>query len=155
MSYDKNQARDFVGATLEAFQRNTNLNVSSVSAVNLLLGTMAVESDFGKYLWQIRGPALGAYQIEPATFRWLLERFSFVLDDQYGDISPVKLTNQLIYDLRLSTIIARLRYWVDPNPLPEADDIWGLARYWKRVYNTHKGAGTPEGFVSKYKLYVE
>ena len=151
MSYDKNQARVFVSNVLSSFQVESGLSASSESAVNLLLGTMAAESDFGKYLWQVRGPALGAYQVEPATFNWLMSRFKNILGIKYNETPAM----QLVYDLRLSTVIARLRYWVDPNPLPGADDIWGLARYWKRVYNTHKGAGTPEGFVSKYKLYVE
>ena len=39
----------------------------SDDAVQLLLFTCAVESDGGTYLKQLKGPALGIYQMEPET----------------------------------------------------------------------------------------
>ena len=45
------------------------LNLHSDNAVNLLMGTAAQESHLGKYRKQIGGgPALGIFQMEPATF---------------------------------------------------------------------------------------
>lgn len=121
----------------------------SESAVHLLLGTAAVESHMGTYLYQLpTGPALGIYQIEPTTYYWLRGRYGRKYD--FFDASE----ERLVYDLRLSTLVARLRYWVDPEPLPYAYDIDALAHYWKRVYNTRLGKGNPSKFVERYRTLV-
>jgi len=40
-----------------------------------------------------------------------------------------------------------------PAPLPDAGDLGGLARYWKRYFNTPKGAGTAAGFIESYRRF--
>ena len=50
--------------------------------------------------------------------------------------------------------MCRLKYRRDPEPLPEPDDIEGLGKTWKRVYNTHLGKGKVDEFVSNYYKYV-
>lgn len=57
--------------------------------------------------------------------------------------------HNLITDLAYATAMARLVYYRRPEPLPEAHDLDGLARYWKAHFNTDLGAGTVEGFLSK------
>jgi hypothetical protein len=62
MAFDKKQFRDLIQRTLQ------DLGMHSESAVNLLLGTAAQESQFGTYFRQIGGgPALGVFQMEPDT----------------------------------------------------------------------------------------
>jgi len=39
--------------------------------------------------------------------------------------------------------------------LPNAEDIEGLAHYWKKYYNTVYGSGKVEEFVNNYKKYVK
>ena len=128
----------------------TDINMVSESAVNLLLMTCAAESDFGTYRKQIKGPALGIYQMEPATYFWLR--------DLYQSRIPYieyKHPDDMIMDDRLATIMARLRYRVVKEPLPsDSNDIYALAEYWKRWYNTYRGKGTVEKCVSKYKKFV-
>ena len=51
--------------------------------------------------------------------------------------------------------MARVHYLRVPQPLPAADDIDGLARYWKAHWNTREGAGTPERFVESYRNHVD
>lgn len=72
MSFDKNQFRSLILRVLT----NVDPALCSDAAVNLLLGTAAQESEFGKYIRQIRGPALGVFQMEPATFDWLRDKYS-------------------------------------------------------------------------------
>ena len=43
------------------------INLWSIAAENLLLGTAAQESQLGHYLTQVKGPALGIYQIEQSV----------------------------------------------------------------------------------------
>ena len=124
----------------------------SEAAEELLLLTAAKESKLGYYLKQLGdGPGLGLWQVEAETFNWLRDGVSFI-----GFKNPLKgrHESELIYDLRLGAVTARLRYFVDPNPLPAADDVESLAKYWKRVYNTSAGKGKWEEAVQAYQYYV-
>jgi hypothetical protein len=150
MSYNSQQFRSVITEVLDLYGQPT-AKLYSPAAVELLLGTAAVESAFGKYLYQIHGPAKGAFQVEPATFDWLRERYKGrykMLDDAAG-------ADDLMWNLVLSILVARLRYYVVPETLPAADDIPAQASYWKRHYNTHKGSGTVEGYLAAYDKYVQ
>lgn len=122
----------------------------SQDAEELLMLTAAKESQLGYYLHQLgNGPALSPWQIEPATFDWLREiKFPFA--------NPLKYRNaeEMLYDLRLGALAARLRYLTDPEPLPSADDIEGMAKTWKRVFNTVAGKGRWEEARDAYVHYV-
>ena len=145
------QLRDLITRTLR------NYDLYSEAAVNLLLGTCLQESRGGTYLRQMTNTfdigthAVGVMQMEKATFDWLKEKYWYKLGRYHDSVEFAALE----YDLRLSTVFARLRYLADPQPLPEAHDIVGLGEYWKRVYNTIHGAGTVEEFVDIYTKYAE
>jgi hypothetical protein len=128
----------------------------SDSARELLLGTLAIESDFGtflrqrsKYVFDINIHGLGIYQIEKETFEWLRNKYQ----DRFPFIGNIKF-EQLEYDLRASIIFARLRYLAVTEPLPFANDIHALARYWKKYYNASKYGQTEQDFINKYYEYV-
>ncbi len=136
-----------------------HLDMYSESAVNLLLGTAAQESHLGYFLKQIKGPALGIYQIEPATLHdiysnWLTYRKE--ISEKLSELGVIKLSaeSNLIGNLYYATAMARIHYYRVPESLPAADDIEGLASYWKRFYNSHLGRGTEEEFIHNYKKYV-
>lgn len=123
-------------------------------AVNLLLGTAAQESRMGYYLKQVKGPALGIYQIEPETAWWLLKKYRDKAEHYLNEIHTVE--EQLIIDLALQTLVCRLKYYSIKEPLPDdPNDVWKLAHYWKKYYNTHLGKGTPEEFVANYRRFVD
>ena len=63
MSINKNDIREAIREVL------TYLGKHSDSAEELLMLTCAVESQLGTYLKQIKGPARGIFQMEPATER--------------------------------------------------------------------------------------
>ncbi len=141
MPFDKSQFKNLISRTL-----NEN-NLYSDSAVNLLLGTAAQESQFGTYLKQLgAGPALGVFQMEEPTFNWLKK--VYVPKYQIGEFA------ELEYNLKQAILLCRLRYQIVPEPLPAADDIEGLARYWKHYYNTLAGKGKVTEFISNYNKYV-
>lgn len=140
----------------------------SAAAENLLVGTAIQESGL-RYLRQVpSGPALGVYQVEPATMHDLLRRYLDLRPDvqarfesalrtftpadvDWNTVDDSVLAFRLISDLAFATAVARLRYWIDPEPLPAANDIPGLARTWKRVFNTVHGAGRVEDFMENYE----
>ncbi|NBQ16891.1 hypothetical protein EBU24_01095 [bacterium] len=117
----------------------------SDAAINLLLGTFAQESHLGKWRKQIKGPALGICQCERATFDWLKKKYPKFIKSEFEMIEN---------DDSLAIIVTRLRYYTILDPLPEANDLPKLAKYWKDFYNTKYGKGTVEEFISNYRRLV-
>ncbi len=158
-----NQLRtEIIRPTLKA------MSMWSPAAENLLMGTAMQESVCGTYLVQIGGPALGLFQIEPSTARDIVFRYLDLRPDlgdrfelgfqivnsheiNWNNVSLDKVALKLISDLRFGTAVARMRYWMVPQPLPDADDVAGLAAYWKQHYNTPLGRSTEEEFIRNYK----
>ena len=140
------------------------IDLWSLAAEKLLLGTALAESVVRgrQYLRQLgKGPARSIYQVEPVTAKDLRNRFlrrrsqaelrKRVLALEIPDLS---IEEQLTVNLAYATAIARLRYWSRPESLPAADDLVGIARYWKQHYNTHLGAGPVQGFLRKVRPYL-
>jgi hypothetical protein len=145
MAYDKFQFKNLIQRILKEGY------LGYPSAVNILLGTAAQESGFGTFLRQTGGgPALGAFQIEKATFIDIKRRFGQRFPEIKGFIFE-----QLEYDLRASIIMARLKYFSIPQALPDADDIKALAEYWKKYYNTPEGSGTVNEFLTNWMKYCD
>ena len=120
------------------------------SAVNLLMGTCWHESLGGTYLAQVGGgPALGVYQMEPATHDDLWENY---IDGRPALASLIGLADtwRLISDLQYATMMARLVYYRQSFDWPDPADIYGLGKLWKTHYNTIHGAGTVDQFVRHY-----
>lgn len=134
----------------------------SDAAINLLLGTCAVESSMGTYTKQINGPALGIFQCEEETYNDIFNNFLIYRKELMRDIllacgknlSLIPDFNEIKNDYWYAAAICRVHYMRVKEPLPDADDVEGMARYWKKHYNTEKGKGTVEDFVSKYYYYV-
>lgn len=140
------------------FQR---VGLYSPAAEALVLGTAAAEGVIGNmmYLKQAGGPALGIFQMEPSTHKWLVDwvlsqssRFTRLIEwvQQTGGFHQ----ERLVYDLAYMAVLCRLRYVVVPQALPSADNVHDLGVYWKQHYNTHLGKGTVDGFVRKFREYV-
>jgi hypothetical protein len=143
----------------------TPVNLYSPEAEELLILTAATESLGGHYLYQIKGPARGIFQMEPATendilvnyvryksnLRSALKQFiNFNVDGTY----TYRIDNPLVTSLSYQILMARIHYLRDKFSIPEAEDVDALASYWKRVYNTYKGKGVPEKAVNKYLEYI-
>lgn len=136
-----------VGPTL------AHLEMDGDAARALLMGTAMQESALS-WLAQVRGPALGIFQMEPATFfdirhSWLPARPAVRAKVQ--DLSTGTKPEEMVWNLRLAAAMCRLQYRRHAEPLPAADDVRGLAAYWKRYYNTPRGAGTVEQFLASYE----
>lgn len=135
------------------------LVMNSDAAVELLLFTCAVESVGGSYLKQIKGPALGIYQMEPATYNDIWQNFikgnqnlllQFGLHFNAYQMPPEE---RLIYDLEFATAMARVHYKRVPKPLPDPaipNDIW---EYYKKYYNTAKGSAERGADLALYEKF--
>ena len=138
----------FGGTNVCADQRSSILealrhqNMHSESFAKLILGTFAVESDFGRNCKGNR--QLGCFQITDATRRHLNKRYG----TRYSKAKVKK-------SLRAGAHLAALKYkscGVTPKNCPSG--VWKRAYIWKRCYNTKRGKGTTTQFYRKYKRYV-
>lgn len=130
----------------------------SQSAENLILGTAAVESGIARIRQLGNGPAISVYQIEPSTHIDVIRYLA--TNEQLCERVNLLRTSQsnpnweLAFNLAYSTAIARVKYYMEPSPLPPADDIEALGGYWKRHYNTYLGAGNISDFVITYQTKI-
>lgn len=132
---------------------------STTAAEQLVMGTAAVESNFMWLRQHNHGPALSLWQIEPFTFRDLMERCSSSLLRKIFDVaqlgSGLAITPEVMaWNLRFGAAMCRLKYRDDPHPLPEPGDVHALAVVYKRCYNTVHGKGTVEGFERAWEDFI-
>lgn len=134
-------------------------NYQSDSADLLSLCTAAIESDCGHYIKQVNGPALGPWQMEPDTHAdiWFYcdALTSFTEENQTDvveqmivfSLSEECIDSDLIDSPKYACAMSRLKYSMDPSPLPEVTgnrktDERNFYNYYKRVYNTELGKST-------------
>jgi hypothetical protein len=123
----------------------------------LLCGTSAHESGF-QSIAQRGGPALGPFQMEPATHQdlWasyidlrpgLAQAIMSLLEDGH-----FPTPSALIPCPRYAAAMASTLYFRCPGTVP--DDLAGQAAYWKRFYNTIDGAGTVAEYLADWERLV-
>ena len=129
-----------------------DIDLYSESAAKLVLYTAMVESRL-VYLKQLgNGPALGLFQMEPATHKdiWLnYLKYQPILHDKLKKISYSSNPEQLVYNLKYAAAMCRIHYRRVREPLPDKNDLEGMGRYWKKYYNTYLGKGSVAGFINK------
>lgn len=138
-----------------------DLVLFSDAAVELLMFTCAVESDGGTYLKQIKGPALGIYQMEPETYNDIWQNYlrgknsllMMLLSNFQCAYMPSE--DRMIYDLRFATAMARIHYARIAAPLPPSSSLDGMWSYYKNYYNTSNGAAEKDASIAKYKAFIK
>ncbi len=155
MGIDANQLRRYVIRPALSL-----LDMGSPAAEALLLGTAAQESHCGRYLHQLgNGPALGIFQMEPATYRDIWDnyiRYRPKIQERLADLWPMQPEpEEMVTNLLFGAVMCRLHYRRVPEPLPRAEDLSGLARYWKLHYNSRLGRGTASEFITNWHRFVE
>jgi hypothetical protein len=137
------------------------LEMDSPEAIELMVGTGLQESRF-KHLRQLSGgPGIGFYQMEMATAEDIVYRYTqnkkhdfrtkvsraVPLGEPLWLLTPDELEWELTVNLALQVLLARLKYYMVPEPIPPARDFKGHAAYWKQHYNTPLGAGTVDQYM--------
>lgn len=134
------------------------LNLWCQSSENLLLGTVAVKSNMGRYLASPHSSELSIYGIDPQRHQEIWWKYLSNRKELYEKVlSLVSQQNiyshkndDLIFNLAYATAIARIVYLRIPEALPAPDDVEGLANYWKQHYDTADGKGMVEQFIKNY-----
>jgi|TARA_R110000824_G_scaffold72427_7_gene184801 hypothetical protein len=126
----------------------------SRAACRLVTATAETESAMMWLTQHGGGPALGLWQIEPATASDVLDRYLSLkpsLNAAVMRLMSDRPTNeQLMTNLSLGAAACRIKYWMAPAPLPDPDDARGMSEYWKTHYNTPLGAGHADDFARDY-----
>jgi hypothetical protein len=126
----------------------------SPAAEDVMLGTALQESGL-RTTHQVGGPALGLWDMEPATHddiwrNFLAFRAELSAKVKRLAVSAVALVQQLEQNHPYACAMARLKYYRSPAPLPAHGDIDGYAHLWKTVYNTAGGKGTEAEFIANW-----
>lgn len=157
---ESNDLRKLIEETLgKLSQLPSQPSINRPETVELLMGTCAQESHLGKYRRQLGGgPALGIFQMEPATFRDIRDNYLAYHEDLRNKIMEISGVSalepeDLVENDRLAVCMARAHYSRVREAIPASLDGW--ARYWKQYYNTPLGKGTVEEFVANYKNLVK
>ncbi|RLC84723.1 MAG: hypothetical protein DRI37_08760 [Chloroflexi bacterium] len=134
-----------VSTWLDNMAKGTGLNVNSDHAKQLLDMTMGIESQFGKYKKQVGGgPAEGIFQIEPSTRKDLLRYAQQRQPKIYRHLQSLPSGDEK------DAVLARTKYWMSPNPIPEDDA--GKAQYWKKNFQAGGTRGaTAEQALARYQ----
>lgn len=134
-----------------------DMGMHSQAAENLLVMIAAHESKMGTYLKQIKGPALGIYQMEPVTAIDIMDNFVKKRPDLYARVQGYMTgmgggrKHDLVGNLMFQTALARVFFLRFKEPLPDAHDLEGLAAYAKKYWNTCLGKASAEDYLKAYK----
>jgi hypothetical protein len=136
----------------------------TVAAANLVMGTAAQESHL-EYIDQLTpgpGPAFGLFQMEEATHNDIWHNYLWFNTALANKLKRCSLgggfsifgAHEMGGNLYYAVAMCRVHYRRVPENLPAANSIPGLARYWKRYYNTHLGKGTEAEFIRNYRELI-
>ena len=138
------------------------MELYSLAAEELLLGTAIQESRL-TYLKQLGGgPAMGVFQMEPATHDDIWENYLEYHQNLAADVACYTLNciadriyaSELLGNLYYAAAMCRVHYFRVSEALPAAGDLEGQAAYWKQYYNTPMGAGTVDEYIENWNKYV-
>lgn len=132
-----------------------SLGLYSEAAEELLMLTAATESLCGEHLHQVKGPAMGVWQMEPATHNDIHGNYLKYRNELAGKVAKYgSVPTHMVGNLNYACAMARVHYLRVAEPLPAASDVRALASYWKKYYNTVAGAGTVEHAIQNYRKYA-
>ncbi|HET8997030.1 MAG TPA: hypothetical protein VFN42_10225 [Acetobacteraceae bacterium] len=155
MSDQEFAASDFLNQVIRPAL--TAIGQDSPAAEQLLLATALQESDLRTTVQMGGGPALGYFQMEPATHDDIWANFlryraelASGLRRLAGIAAGVPHAGLLASNHRYAAAMTRVHYMRVPAPLPAAGDAAAMAAYWKDHYNTAGGAGSTAQFLRKW-----
>ena len=138
------------------------INLWSPKAEEILVMTCAQESLGGNFLKQFpTGPALGIFQIENNTIDDIWDNYiayNLSLEDKIlRTIGATKRppNETIIYNLWYATLMARIFYLRIKEDIPAVNDVLSLAAYYKKHFNTDKGAATIPEVIANYHKFIE
>lgn len=134
------------------------LNLYSQEAEDLMVMICAHESKGGTYFKQIKGPAMGPYQMERAAHDHI---WNVVLPNSpqichnlmtICHLSMKPTFEMLAFHLRYATAMTRIYFIPVKEVIPK--DLQGQAEYAKKYYNSILGEATVEEYIDDYLTFT-
>jgi len=132
----------------------------SDEALDMVLVTGAAESLY-QHTRQVGGPALGWWQMEPATHNDIWSHYLGPTHRQHllDGLQEISRRPGVSADLEVNpwyaAAMTRIHYMRFREALPPAGDRVAQGRYWKKYYNTSAGRGTTDGFLQKVHAVID
>ena len=130
------------------------INSYSDDALALVVRTGMAESGYRELRGYGEGnPAIGFWQIEPATMDDMIENYIQYRSHYKKNLISLGMNFKtdtamsVISNLAVQAALCRLHYRRDKDPIPSWDDLEAQGKYWKKVYNTKLGRGTVKHFM--------
>ena len=130
----------------------------SDDALALVVRTGMAESGYRALKGYGEGnPAIGFFQIEPATMNDMIDNYIKYRSRYKVDLISLGMNFEkdtiisVMSNIAVQAALCRIHYRRDKHSIPSWDDLEGQAKYWKRVYNTNLGRGTTEHFIKANK----
>lgn len=158
--FEPDQFRQYITAVLTRFGEITGEHwMMELDAVELLMLTAAQETHLGRYLRQVRGPAMGVFQVEPATLADLIKNYLVYRPElstalRLMGAKGIDAELNMVGNLAFQICVARLIYRRVPKALPDRKDVKAMAEYWKEYWNTKLGKGTVDEAIRNYNRFV-
>ena len=98
-------------------------------------------------------PAIGFWQIEPATMNDMITNYIQYRSHYKKNLISLGMNFEkdtimsVMSNMAVQAALCRLHYRRDKDSIPSWDDLEAQGIYWKRVYNTVQGRGTVKHFV--------
>ena len=158
--YDPKQLRSYIKDVLWVFSSMLSKQLDTDDVIELLMLTAAHESRLGTYLHQWNGgPARGIFQIELATWSDIWNNYLKHRPTMYAAVKDFESKAPQDIDMKgnlaLQIVMARVHYLRVPEAIPSKKNLYEMALYYKRYWNTYLGAATIKGAMESYKRYVK
>ncbi len=140
------------------------IGLYSDTALNLVTGTGLVESRYRVTVQIGGGPALGWFQMEPATHDDIWRNYLKYRSELASNVRSLLPSNQaqipsatlLQTHPAYAAAMCRIKYLRSPAPLPIYQTAFNLCQYWKNIYNTSKGKGQVDAaYVSLFQEAID
>ena len=136
-----------------------HLGLNEPGALPLVVGTALVESGLC-HLVQVGGPAIGLWQMEPATFQDCFDNYLKYKPDLLDAVRNISNAvsegaQDMAGNLFLGAAMCRIKYLRSPAALPAPGDAAGMAHIHKTVYNTALGAADESVNIPRFQTVID
>ena len=152
-----NSIKDIINDVLTRLEKDLKIP-NTEEARNLVFETGVIESGY-RNLEQIGGgPGISFWQLEIGSCVDIWENFILYrkpyIEAMYKlGLVEDQLTFCVLTNIALATAFCRIYYRRKPGAIPGT--LPGRAAYWKKHYNTHRGAGKVDKYIAENLPYID
>ena len=155
---NKKEVVETIKKSLNELTSVSGIHFNGENAVKLMIMTSAHESLLFEHKIQIGGgPARGIFQMEPPTYYDTWKNVINIRPKLKNALKKmnVRMNSSNLMNDRHATIIGRIQYYRFSEAIPDANDLWSLAAYAKKYWNTQKGKATVNDYYVAFQKLMD